>query len=134
VPSVPGELDAWQAAADLEVLGPAAARTSRRHSIPLPSKGSRRWHPWSTTATTSLDLSSAETLQAVLRTLNEAGYTLAASDVYACSIAKRWPTRGGTPEDSGQRSRGWKAPSDEGRISFPRGRLGEVARECGHVV
>jgi hypothetical protein len=94
VPWAPGELDAWQAAANPEVLGPAVARIVISTLDPVVIEGlkvltARVNH--SNNLAGSLDHRDAV---AVLRTLKKARYALPASDVYAWSLANGWPARG----------------------------------------
>jgi hypothetical protein len=94
VPWVSGELDAWQAAADPEVLGLAVARIVTSTLDPVVIEGLKTLTAMvnhSNNLAGSLDRRDAV---AVLRTLKKAGNALPASDVYAWSIANGWPTRG----------------------------------------
>lgn len=96
VPWVPGELDAWIAAAQPEVLGPATATTSVSLSDldPVVSEGLKALTAMVNHANNLAGSLDRRDAVAVLRTLKRAGYSLPADIVHAWALIHGWPARG----------------------------------------
>jgi hypothetical protein len=94
VPWVKGEIDAWAAAADPELLGPASGPEPKSSLDPVVVEGLK-------TLTHSVNLGNnlAGSLDrrdavAVLRTLQEGGYHLHPDPIYSWALANGWQARG----------------------------------------